>query len=178
MQRGEGATCVSSSSTGDLITGVGEIDDQHRHLLHVANTVIHMSDFETNETTFRKALSFLTQYILFHFAAEELAMKRSDFPRFGPHRNSHERFRKEAFALVRQAEKAGVTKDVKLKLHFILEDWLLQHVRIMDGDIAKYLRTRVQGSVVRLPEVLELKAAGELDMDFDDAIVRNNCDIF
>jgi len=157
--------------TSDLLTGMSDIDNQHRALLDLANEVLY-GDLDEEPLLFQRALSFLSNYIIYHFTAEEAAMTESGYPRARFHQEFHDRLRRAFSALVTQAANEGVSKALKLAIYFLLEDWLLYHIRETDRELAAFLRdTSPGGTIRRLPEIRPLKASGALPAEFDERVL-------
>jgi len=148
--------------TEDLLTGVEDIDEQHRTLLELGNKVINPSAYKTDGTIFEDALKFLADYVIYHFAAEEYVMRESNFPKYEHHREWHEHFKQEVSDCVNRAQTEGVSKDLKLKVSFAIENWLLEHIRITDSSLAKFLQRQKGGTSTHLPSARSLKDMGKL----------------
>jgi hemerythrin len=133
--------------TPDLVTGVDDIDEQHRMLLDLANRVIEAAE-EASPAIFDRALSFLAQYIVDHFAAEEVAMEQTAYPGARFHREFHERLRRQTAGMVAQAKQDGSSGKVKLAVQSMLEDWLIFHMRETDRDLADHLRNHSLGATI------------------------------
>ena len=158
--------------TADLLTGIADIDDQHRKLLELANQVVKPSAIKSDGPMFEGALKFLEEYVIYHFAAEEYAMAESDYPNIIHHNQLHSTFRKDVAAFVAQASREGDSKDLRLKVSFAIENWLLEHIRITDRDLAQFLKQQGRAVSVRLPDARTLKTAGKLPEDFNEGQVR------
>jgi hemerythrin len=156
--------------TEDLLTGVEGIDEHHRTLLELGNQVINPSAYKTDETIFEDALKFLADYVIYHFAAEEYVMIESNFPNYEHHRQWHENFKQEVSSCLNRAHTEGISKDLKLKVSFAVENWLLEHIQITDRSLAKFLQQQKGGISIHLPSVRALKDAGKLPVEFDEAI--------
>jgi hemerythrin len=154
--------------TADLVTGVPDIDDQHRTLFGIANRVVDPSTIDKGEPFFREILTFLAGYVRYHFAAEEHVMTNSGYPRLEQHRRWHDNFRAEVAELTEAARTAGVSKALKLRVSFAVEDWLMGHIRMTDRDLADYLVQQLGPRIVRLPDVATLKQAGLIPADFHE----------
>jgi hemerythrin len=149
------------SLTPDLITGVAEIDAQHRALLALANQVLDTPD-EASPATFLRAVSFLARYIVDHFAAEEAVMAQAGYPGARFHLEFHARLRRETAEIVTCSQREGASKKVKLAVSFMLEDWLIYHIRETDRELANFLRDHsAGGTVLRLPEIRPLRSTGD-----------------
>ena len=143
--------------TPDLVTGVDDIDAQHRTLLDLANRVIEASE-DASPAIFHRTLIFLVNYAVDHFAAEEAAMDQTAYPGARFHREFHDRLRRETAGIVAQAKQEGSSKKVQLAVQFMLEDWLIYHIRETDRELANHLRTHSQGAtILYLPVVRERK---------------------
>jgi hemerythrin len=124
--------------TDELATGIARIDEQHRELyrqvaaLHAAMRTGHVEQVSGT-------LEFLQGYMLDHFATEEREMERTAYPGLKEHRRLHQRF-VEDFLRQKAALLAAVTPSAVVELSHWLTDWLSDHVRRVDGDMARHLR--------------------------------------
>jgi hemerythrin len=156
--------------TPDLVTGVDDIDAQHRTLLDLANRVIEASE-DAPPAIFHRALTFLVNYTVDHFAAEEAAMDRTAYPGARFHREFHDRLRREIAGIVAQAKQEGSSKKAQLAVQFMLEDWLIYHIRETDRDLANHLRNHSPGAtILYLPAVRERKSNAATPEDVEPAI--------
>ncbi len=154
--------------TEDLLTGVEDIDAQHRVLLNLGNKVVDPSAIKGEEKIFTDALAFLGDYVVYHFVAEEYVMEAANYPHYEHHRLWHERFKQEVSRYVEQARREGITKDLRLKVSFAIEDWMLEHIRVTDRALANFLRQRESDVTVHLPDARTLKNAGKLPENFNE----------
>lgn len=126
--------------TDDLLTGDPDIDRQHRELFNLGNRVLFPERGGEDPREPRHALRFLASYVREHFAAEEAVMRSALLPGLERHQAEHRRFRDELHALVTQAKASGVDRAVQVRLHFLLSDWFVQHLRYWDRRLAEALR--------------------------------------
>ncbi|MCK9197080.1 MAG: hemerythrin domain-containing protein [Syntrophales bacterium] len=162
--------------TEDLLTGNKDIDEHHRALLKLGNLVVQPSAIKAEGTIFAEAISFLSNYVMYHFAAEEYAMVSSNYPNYEHHRQWHEHFKHEVSIYVNQAQAEGASKDLKLKVSFAIENWLLEHIRITDRSLAKYLQEQGIDTNIYLPTIRTLKDKGKLPEAFDELSVWSKID--
>lgn len=81
----------------------------------------------------------LLAYAEAHFEHEEQLMERYRYPGTAAHQEEHQRFRKQAYALVR----ACVTPNALLgPLVAAVEDWIETHMREADARFAEFLNSR------------------------------------
>ena len=157
-----------------LITGLADIDNQHRALLALANEVVFAHKLDTSPELFRRAISFLDGYIAFHCAAEEAAMIQCKCPLAmrSEHLEFHGHLRRELEDIVTRSVRDGASGDLKLDIFFVLDDWLVYHVGEADHRLAAFLRGSSGGKAApHLPEVGWLKASGALPADFNEQIL-------
>jgi len=156
--------------TDDLLTGIEDIDNHHRRLLELGNLVIDPSAIKTDALSFEDAIKFLTEYVIYHFAAEEDLMIESNYPYYEHHRQWHERFKQDIFNYANRAESEGISKNIKLKVSFAIENWLLEHIRITDRTLAKYLQEQEDGAYASLSGIRTLKDKGMLPETFNERL--------
>lgn len=66
-----------------------QIDNEHKHLISLANKVIHFSSQGENILKIRSALKTLHQYIIIHFRNEENYMERLGYQGIERHKECH-----------------------------------------------------------------------------------------
>ena len=153
--------------TPDLITGVAEIDAQHRVLFDLANDVLQMPDLGGNPALFRHAVSCFASYVIDHFAAEEAAMANTRYPSARFHKELHDRLRRECAGIVAHAEQERMCSVSKLSIYFMLEDWLVYHISETDRELAGFLRDQSpRATIPRLPDVRTVRESGVIPAGF------------
>jgi hemerythrin len=134
--------------TDDLLTGNAEIDRQHGELYAWGNRILFPGDSQEESQAFRHGLRFLARYAREHFAAEEAAMRAATLPGLEQHQAQHRRFRDELEQLRAQARRDGSSRPLQLRLHFLLSDWFVQHLRYWDRKLATALQEEGQATAV------------------------------
>ncbi len=121
----------------DYLTGVEEMDDQHRQLIELGNRLYLLS--RTGSVTADQvftALEELTEHTRAHFASEEQLMDEVAFPAAAPHRAIHARmlgYLAETADLV-----AASPLTVAIKLEKFLGSWFVWHMQKDDAELARY----------------------------------------
>ena len=97
--------------TTDLLTGIEEIDNQHRKLLSWAN-FLAFDDADTTDHKVTETLDNLQGYVAYHFQSEEEAMDKNNYDNLEKHKNQHIRLMNEVNELLsrargKEAEKVG-----------------------------------------------------------------------
>ena len=93
----DGVVPMDTRSAADLmdrahaagITGVDDIDAQHRELFERIGTVLEASRARRSREEVIRLLEFLRSYFVYHFAAEERTMETAGYPRLEAHRRVH-----------------------------------------------------------------------------------------
>ena len=124
--------------TEDLLTGIEDVDAQHRMLLELASDIVETSDEEKNEAFFERTSGFLKEYVAYHFASEEMVMLQYHYPKFEAHSHRHAAIREELTALVLRVRAEGLTRELNAQYCFFVEDWVLQHIRTYDREMATF----------------------------------------
>jgi hemerythrin-like metal-binding protein len=122
----------------ELATGITLIDDQHRELYaNVARLHAVMKERRLGELP--DILHFLQGYALEHFATEVAAMESARYPGLADHTAAHDAFVGE-FLRHRDRLTAAPTAGHVMDLSAWLGLWLRDHVRRVDGEMARFLR--------------------------------------
>ncbi len=124
--------------TDDLATGIEIIDEQHRELYRQV-AALHGMMRAADLTQVPQVLAYLERYALEHFAEEERQMAAAKYPSRDSHARHHAMFVDD---LGRQKAKLadGLTAYKVVALSTWVGEWLRDHVRKVDGDMARYLR--------------------------------------
>lgn len=126
-------------------TGVDEIDEQHRILVHTLNE----ANARLTDTCSIELLDSITRdllsYALYHFETEERLMEKYAYSRERSedadlHRQQHRAFSAKVVA-VREEIKAGqrIPRD---ELLTFLNNWLINHILNTDKRLGAYIVTR------------------------------------
>jgi len=122
----------------ELATGIEQIDAQHRQLYEtVAQLHTLMRSHALSEVDV--VLEALTHYASEHFATEEREMRSAGYPGYEAHRTAHLAFVQE-FVRIRGTLEARPTVSAVVELSSWLSDWLREHVRGLDAEMARFLR--------------------------------------
>ena len=153
--------------TGDLLTGISEIDNQHRELFNKGNAVLFPGKVELGTRDFADALVFIVRYVEYHFLAEEDAMERCGYDRTESHKKQHQRLQEDIGDLLTHAKQEGPTKHLKLKFHYFFSDWFTYHIKHTDRAFADFLRDQDNHVSVSLKKYDKLRKFG---IPIDDLI--------
>jgi len=155
----------------DVVTGIPDVDEQHRVLLELVTDLTENSDESRDRAFFDRTIAYLKNYIAFHFACEEMVMQTYCYPHLSAHRRQHAALANSLGQLAVQGAD-GPPRKLIAGLSFFAEDFWNHHVKIVDREMASYLRTHGPGGEVTLPTVQELTQGSFLPSDFDQNVVQ------
>ena len=113
--------------------GNKEIDDQHKKLFNLANTI---ELAEKSHVT--KIIMGLYKYTMRHFTAEEKMMEKSGYPYLSEHKKLHDNL---ITKLNDISERADMGTDIDMeKLRVFVFEWLTDHILKQDKDYMDYLK--------------------------------------
>jgi hemerythrin-like metal-binding protein len=164
--------------TPDLETGNRDIDAHVRTLLASANEILFSKALDESPQRFQRAMRFFVAYLDYHFASEDCVMADKNYP----HRNLHSAFHAhvlhEATAIEERAHKKWGIAEVREPLYFMVEDWLIHHVKVADRRLADFLRgAPPTEAIARLPGIRDLEASGSLSPEFDEPMLESMAEL-
>ncbi len=125
-----------------LLTGVDEIDRQHRELFARLSTLLEASRHRRSREEVLRLLEFLGRYVVEHFATEEGEMERTGYPRLEGHRLEHGQFVKELEILRHELKSEGPTAVFVIHVQNRVTEWLREHIYRTDRLLADWLKHR------------------------------------
>lgn len=76
-----------------LLTGVREVDEQHKKLVALINELYDAMKQGKGKEVIDKALDELVKYAGYHFSTEETLMTKYGYPELASHKREHENFK-------------------------------------------------------------------------------------
>ena len=137
--------------SNDMLTGIDNIDNQHRKLLSWGNALF-VDDTEEGVKKAEQALGKLTRYVFYHFLAEEEAMHRYDYNKLEKHMNQHVSLKLKVGQLVNRLKKEGASRALLIELQYQFIDWFVFHIKEWDQPLAVFLKSRDMPSSFSLTE--------------------------
>ncbi len=120
----------------EFITGIAEIDRQHRRIVDFINQ-LQAAQFEQNPQLVADVLSACIDYTATHFAYEEQLQLDAGYEFRDVHRKVHTLFTQRITEYQRRL-RAG--DDIAEELHDMLGRWLVNHIRLDDADYVGAVR--------------------------------------
>ena len=123
-----------------LATGNSAIDNQHKELFLRFDSLMNACKLRKGKEEVHNLLLFLGDYVKTHFAMEEELQEKHNYPQLQAHKEQHESFVRDLQKLEQQLKLEGVTLTLVIQTNQILVNWLINHINIMDTELASYLR--------------------------------------
>jgi hemerythrin len=121
-----------------LSVGVSTIDLQHQELFRRVNALLDAMQRGAGKEVVAGTVTFLKQYVVEHFAAEQALMVTHHYPGYAAHERQHEEFVAQFLELAAEADK-GISSPLILKLNQFLCGWLRQHIGNTDKALGRFL---------------------------------------
>ena len=137
--------------TDDILTGIEEIDNQHRELLAKGNAVLFPATGRLETKDILNELEFLIQYVDEHFSDEERLMEYYGYEKVLGHKKQHQRIRREVEGLFRKVKQTDSVESLASELYFLLSDWATYHINEWDKGYAAFLHERVKHEDIIIP---------------------------
>jgi hemerythrin len=126
----------------NLETGDDEIDGQHRELFHRIDKLLAASRERRSREEVAQTLTFLGDYVVHHFSAEERMMADAAYPELEAHQAEHARFVQEFGILYREFKSEGPTTLFIIRVGNRVTGWLREHIYRTDRSFVEYLKSR------------------------------------
>jgi hemerythrin len=123
-----------------LLTGIDEIDAQHRELFARVGQLVDASRTHRSREEVVRLLEYLGGYAVDHFAAEEQLMESVAYPRLGGHRAEHLQFVKELSILRHELKTEGPSNLFVIRVGNRITEWMREHIYRTDLILADWLR--------------------------------------
>jgi hemerythrin len=123
-----------------LLTGVDDIDAQHRELFERIGTLLEASRNKRSREEVIRTLEFLGSYFVHHFAAEERTMETAGYPRVEAHRREHRQLVREVEILRHELKSEGPSSRFAIRVGNRITDTLREHIYRADRLMAEWLR--------------------------------------
>ena len=125
-----------------MLTGVAEIDRQHRILVNTLSEAQVKLSGEVDDPVFEQITRDLLAYAIYHFNTEEQLMQQHGYAAASPeeakaHLAAHRSFSEQVVAL-RDKARAG-KPDAREVLLAFLKNWLTNHIMTTDKRLGQFI---------------------------------------
>ncbi len=123
-----------------LSVGIAEFDAHHRRLVDLINNLHEVSTGGNSRVTVGNTLLSLSNYVIYHFLAEEDVMHRCQYPDYENHRQEHIRLTEKTLGFVGAFHRGA--EDITAELLDFLVSWLQNHILSVDKKYQVYLNSK------------------------------------
>jgi hemerythrin len=125
-----------------LETGDPEIDDQHRELFRRIDQLLAATRDRRARAEVGRLLTYLGDYVVVHFEAEEKLMADAEYPATAAHRAEHQGFVEEYARLFEDYRADGPGPVFVIKFGNRVTAWLCEHICRTDRRFVDHLNQR------------------------------------
>ncbi|MBF0189928.1 MAG: bacteriohemerythrin [Magnetococcales bacterium] len=123
-----------------LVTGVREVDADHRKLVDMVNRLHHAMKEGEGREVLGALLKELADYTVFHFQREEGYFARYGYPDLTSHVQEHRKLLDAVANLIQRFEAGDFS--VAIDLLGIAKSWLIEHIMDVDMRFVPFLKSR------------------------------------
>lgn len=116
--------------------GVKQFDNEHKELIRLINDLHAAMKAGKGRDLLAKTLGQLTDYVKYHFGAEEAIMRQHAYPGLLGQSRQHDIFTKKVVDYQQKLQAGEVTITVEL-LNF-LQTWLIEHIQKSDREYTTF----------------------------------------
>ncbi len=127
----------------EFLTGIPEIDAQHRGLLWIASKVLQRASDAPGSGHAASRIGALARSFAIHFDLEESLMQLHQYPQFREHCLEHRQFLDKLKGLYQQSKDTPVSAEMIT----LVTEWLYGHIVAFDKEMASFLQAK--GAVSR-----------------------------
>ena len=110
--------------------GVRQIDDQHKMMFKTINELIDLLANMPTQEQVQKIIESLIAYKKYHFSTEEKYFDEFGYEGSQEHKTLHKEFSEKLEQMIKDSE--GDAISLAFKLIDFLEDWLINHLMVID----------------------------------------------
>lgn len=118
----------------DFVVGIDAIDDHHRYLFSLTNTLYKTISQKQQASKIASVLNALRQYTIVHFREEERMMRRYNFSHMETQVTQHRFFVQKLDEFREVFLKSPLT--LGFEMAYYLRDWLINHIQEEDKKLA------------------------------------------
>ncbi|MDA8432629.1 MAG: bacteriohemerythrin [Nitrospiraceae bacterium] len=126
--------------TADLAVGFSVIDAQHREFVERVNALFSSIALGEGRKETLRAMKFLHEYAVHHFATEEQIMERHEYPRLAAHKAEHAAFLRNLLSLRKEvSSEEDISSAHVVMVNAKVVDWIVGHIITSDKRFGDFL---------------------------------------
>ena len=127
--------------SNEFISGIPEIDSQHKDLFELINRFALENDEDVTEKVLLSFLDRLWEYCIYHFTLEEKMMRDNDYPLLDYHVGLHQSLRW-VVTDIKSEIMGGTLKEPYTTVVRMSTDWLNEHIAKHDLSFFSYCKNK------------------------------------
>jgi len=128
--------------TEDLAVGIEAIDSRHRELFRRINRFVDAIRQGKCKSVIDSMITFLEDYAVSHFSAEESSMLKNAYPGYEQHRKQRVLYLENLSDLKKELQEAGPSYVLSVTTNQVVVDWIVAHIQQTDMEFGEYLKKR------------------------------------
>jgi hemerythrin len=120
--------------------GVAKVDEQHKELIDRINMLTAMDIKSISHDEAQRTLNLLGDYIVKHFADEEVLQKQCAYPEYEWHKKQHQIYVQEFDGLRKEFADNGASAKFCSHLNKSIINWIVTHIKDVDVVFGKYYK--------------------------------------
>ena len=129
---------ITEWNDDDLAIGIAKIDEQHKQLIALSNSLVAMPPESTKEQL-EQCFYAVRFYLQSHFSDEERIMQKMSFPGIESHIREHKSCLDKLGELEGIFKVEGNSPDLQMRLAKFFSTWFLNHIKTEDAKYSRYL---------------------------------------
>ncbi|GAB0057487.1 Bacteriohemerythrin [Candidatus Magnetaquicoccaceae bacterium FCR-1] len=126
--------------TGNLDTGMVDIDNDHKKLVDMVNQIHKLLKQSAGRDQVMKIIAELADYTHFHFGREEKLFEKYQYPETPAHKEKHVKLLNEVSDLMKKFQEGDFAAPMDLLT--LAKSWLVQHILRTDMRYVQYFKEK------------------------------------
>lgn len=119
---------------------IQKIDYHHKQLLAKANKLCEAIDSKKETPILDASISFLIDFVLYHFAEEENLLREHYYNDYESHRMKHQRLIEDIMKIKKQISNEDM--EMNMEALDLFKDWIIDHILTEDRKYGPYLNAK------------------------------------
>lgn len=118
--------------------GVEKFDKEHLKLVELVNDMYVIVRDKGDAVALNACIDGVVEYTQFHFASEEEAMEKANYPGLDEHKKIHAELVEQVVAFLERLKTEG--EGIRTEFYHFLRKWLVDHMVGEDQKYTEYLK--------------------------------------
>lgn len=124
-----------------LSVGIDQMDDEHKELFVRINKLLSALVGGDEDYSIVEIVSFINEYIDFHFRDEEKMLERHNYPKIKEHKKLHATYEAEFAKIEEKLIQGDFDATLLIEIQDKVVNWLLNHIAKVDKQYGEYIKS-------------------------------------